>query len=72
MSRERCAWKGCRSREIELTYLKKPLCARHWLRLCELQDEGRDAEARRMIGLPPRPARSPAPHTPLALDDPAA
>jgi hypothetical protein len=57
MSRERCAWKGCRCREIELIYLKKPLCLKHWLRLCQMQEEGRDAEARRKIGLPPRPVR---------------
>jgi hypothetical protein len=57
MPPERCAWKGCRAREIELTYLRKPLCARHWERLCELLDEGREAEARQRIGLPPRPVR---------------
>ncbi len=56
MPAERCAWKGCRAREIELIYLRRPLCARHWERLCELQDQGRDAEARQKIGLPPRPA----------------
>jgi len=54
MPGERCAWKGCRCREIELTYLGKPLCQRHWLRLCELQERGRDAKARHMEGLQPR------------------
>ena len=54
MRAERCAWKRCRSTEIHLTYLGKPLCQRHWLRLCELQEQGRDAEARQMIGLRPR------------------
>lgn len=63
---DRCAWKGCRCRVIELTYLKKPLCLRHWLRLCQMQDEGRDAEARHKLGLPPRPAKPPAPADPAA------
>ena len=54
MPGERCAWKRCRSTDVHLTYLGKPLCQRHWLRLCELQEQGRDAEARRMIGLRPR------------------
>ena len=52
MPAERCAWPRCRSREIELTYLGRPLCCKHWDRLCHLQDEGRGAEARRLIGLP--------------------
>ena len=51
MPGERCAWKRCRSTDSALTYLGKPLCQRHWLRLCELQERGRDAEVRRMIGL---------------------
>jgi hypothetical protein len=55
---ERCAWKGCRCREIELTYLRKPLCRKHWERLCQMQEAGHDAQARQMIGLRPRPARS--------------
>jgi hypothetical protein len=48
---ERCTWKHCRSREIVLTYLGKPLCGRHWLRLCQLQESGQEAAARQMIGL---------------------
>jgi len=56
---ERCAWTRCRSRSIHLTYLGKPLCERHWLRLCELQQQGRDEQARRMVGLPLRPSPSP-------------
>ena len=54
MAVKRCAWKRCRRTEILLTYLDKPLCARHWLRLCELQEAGRDDQARKMIGLRPR------------------
>ena len=54
MSTERCAWKHCRSMDIHLTYLGQPLCQRHWLRLCELQEQGRDSAARQMIGLRPR------------------
>ena len=50
----RCSWRGCRSREIELTYLGRPLCRTHWLRLCQWQEKGRDAEARAQIGLRPR------------------
>ena len=54
MRSERCVWKHCRRTDIALTYLGKPLCRRHWLWLCELQEEGRDSAARRMIGLRPR------------------
>jgi len=51
VSVERCAWKRCRSTQIALTCLGKPLCERHWLRVRELQERGRDAEARQMLGL---------------------
>jgi hypothetical protein len=54
MPGERCAWKGYRCRELELTYLGKALCERHGLRLCELQERGRDAKARQLVGLRPR------------------
>ncbi len=72
MPPERCAWQGCRCTEIELTYLKKPLCLKHWERLCQWQDEGRDAEARRKIGLPPRPAKPLGLHSPPMPADPKA
>ena len=51
MRTERCAWPRCRSAEIELTYLGRPLCRKHWDRLCQMQDEGRGAEARDLLGL---------------------
>ncbi len=51
MSIERCAWKRCRSGDIELTYLGKPLCLRHWLQFCAWQEQGREAAARQKIGL---------------------
>jgi hypothetical protein len=51
MRAERCAWPRCRSAEIELTYLGRQLCRKHWDRLCEMQDEGRGADARELLGL---------------------
>ena len=51
MSAERCAWKGCRQREIELIYCGKPLCMRHWLKLCDMQEAGRGEQALAKIGL---------------------
>ncbi len=58
MSGEKCAWKRCRSTEIHLTYLGKPLCQRHWLQVCELQEQGRDADARAKINLTPSNLRA--------------
>lgn len=52
MRAERCAWPHCRSAEIELTYLGRPLCRKHWGRLCQMQDEGRGVDARKSLGLP--------------------
>jgi hypothetical protein len=52
MRAERCAWPRCRSTEIELTFLGRPLCPKHWERLCQMQDEGRGDEARALLGLP--------------------
>lgn len=51
MRAERCAWPRCRSAEIELTYLGRPLCRKHWDRLCQMQDEGRGADARELLGM---------------------
>ena len=51
MNTERCAWKGCRQREIELAYRGKPLCKKHWLRLCAMQEAGREEQALARIGL---------------------
>ena len=51
MNAERCAWKGCRQREIELAYRGKPLCKKHWLRLCAMQEAGREEQALARIGL---------------------
>ncbi len=51
MRAERCAWPRCSSAEIELTYLGRPLCRRHWDRLCQMQDEGHGADARALLGL---------------------
>ena len=51
MNAERCAWKGCRQREIELAYRGKPLCKKHWLRLCAMQEAGREEQALARIGI---------------------
>jgi len=51
MRAERCAWPRCQSAEIELTYLGRPLCRKHWDRLYQMQDEGCGAEARDLLGL---------------------
>jgi hypothetical protein len=51
MRAEHCAWPRCRSTEIELTFLRRPLCHKHWNRLCQMQDEGRGADARELLGL---------------------
>jgi len=51
MRAERCAWPRCRSVEIELTYLNRPLCRKHWGRLCQMQDQGHGADARELLGL---------------------
>lgn len=34
-----CAWPNCRAAETELTYLGQPLCRRHWVRFCHMQEE---------------------------------
>ena len=51
MSAERCAWKGCRQIEIHLHYRGKPLCQKHWLKLCAMQEDGREEHALERIGL---------------------
>lgn len=51
MRAERCAWPRCRSGEIELIYLGRPLCRKHWDRLCQMQDEGRGVDVRELLGL---------------------
>ncbi len=57
MPAERCAWPRCRSREIELTYLGRPLCHKHWDRLCGMLDDWRRAEVQQLLKLPDRAAR---------------
>ncbi|KKN81085.1 hypothetical protein LCGC14_0323040 [marine sediment metagenome] len=39
---ETCKFPQCRSREIELIYLGKPLCLKHWRMLCRKYDEPQD------------------------------
>ena len=51
MQADRCARLRRRSAEIELTYLGRPLCCKLWDRLCQMQDEGRRAEARGLLDL---------------------
>ena len=55
MRPDRCAWPRCQSFDIALTYLRCPLCQRHWQQFCAWDEVGRGAEARAMLGLPPRP-----------------
>jgi hypothetical protein len=38
--REKCRWPGCLNLEIELVWLKRPLCRKHWLKILEQQDRG--------------------------------
>ncbi len=51
MNAERCAWKGCRQSEIELAYRGKPLCKKHWHKLCAMQEDGQEEQALAKIGI---------------------
>ena len=50
---DRCWFKTCR-RPVDVTWLKRGLCFDHWITISDLMDAGREAEARRAVGLPLR------------------
>jgi len=54
---ERCAWPHCRSTTIELVYMRRPLCEKHWQKLAAMLDNGRRDEALAALGI----QRSPHP-----------
>jgi hypothetical protein len=45
-----CFWAGC-SRPAVMTYLERPLCDKHWKRVCDLSDEGNQAHLTKMLGI---------------------
>lgn len=40
---DRCAWPRCRS-PSDLVYLKVPLCDRHWVTLCQIEEDSIDLD----------------------------
>jgi hypothetical protein len=50
-SLERCCWAGCRELE-SLTYFGRPLCMKHWGRLCALSETWQARHIAKMLNLP--------------------
>ena len=47
---DRCCWPRCKE-WAEINYLGKLLCQNHWLKFCQMEDEGKLKQARKKIGL---------------------
>lgn len=51
-SNDKCDWSKCKE-WADMNYLGKLLCQKHWLKYCQMEDEGKATQARRKIGLKP-------------------
>jgi len=68
VSGDRCEWKRCRA-EADMSYLGRAICKSHFSRMCEMQDVGREEEARKLIGLPPRTTTQIPPEVGRLIDE---
>ena len=53
---DKCTWKHCRNYP-NIVYLGKAMCDEHWGKFCEMQDQDKEDQARKKIGLSPRPPK---------------
>ena len=47
---DKCCWPKCKQ-WADMNYLSKLLCQNHWLKYCQMEDEGKLKQARKKIGL---------------------
>lgn len=68
MTNDKCNWKHCRN-VSDLGYLGKGICSEHWSKFCEMQEQGKENQARKKIGLGPRPESKVKPQTETEVEE---
>lgn len=50
MKEDKCCWPRCKQ-WADMNYIGKLLCWNHWLKFCQMEDEGKEKQARNKIKL---------------------